>query len=151
MTIIHLILELLHLGHLGLVQSMCPSREGVWLLFFKPIFHRVACYSKCPRQPSQTATLLIGSYNFFTALLRISIWCRILATLLIAWFAAIFLLSIRSMSVTHQIIAPAVSAADRDCDRNHDEILLFPSSSKLFKSHFPSSLPHPPPRVTHYP
>src|SRR2546421_8325263 len=54
------------------------------------------------------------------------------------------------MSVTHQIIAPAVSAADRDCDRNHDEILLFPSSSKLFQSYFPSSLPHPPPRVTHY-
>ena len=128
-------------GSSGSGATNVSLKGGSWAAFFKPIFHCVSCYAKCPCEPSHATTLLIGSYDFFTALLRIPVWCWILAALLLTRFTAISLLSIGCMTISYQISTFTVLAANGDC--YHDPF----SHSQVGD---PFILPHHPPGMTHY-
>jgi hypothetical protein len=109
------ILEWLLNRHLDLAQPMCPSREGVVLLFFQPNFDRVSRHTKCPCQSSHTTTLLIGSYNLFTALFRITVGRRVFTALPLTCFTTMSLLSIGCITITNQLFTSAVLAANCEC------------------------------------
>jgi hypothetical protein len=114
-TTIRPIPELLLIRHLDLVQPVFPLREGVALLFFEPNFDRVSRHTKCPCQSSHATALLIGSYNLFTTLFRITIWCRIFTALSLTCFTTISLFSIWCIAITHQLFTSAVLTANCDC------------------------------------
>jgi hypothetical protein len=101
--------------HLDLAQPMCPSREGVVPLFFQPNFDGVSRYTKCPCQSSHTTTLLIGFYNLFTALFRITVGRRVFTALPLTCFTTISLLSIGCITITNQFFTSAVLAANCEC------------------------------------
>lgn len=99
-------------GSSGSGATNVSLKGGSWAAFFEPTFHCISWYSKCSCQSFHTTTLLMGSYDFFTTLFRIPIWCRIFTTLFLTWFTSVSLLSIRCMTISYQILAATVLAAN---------------------------------------